>query len=106
MLSANAEKAQNAENRAKLDLVASFQHLLNPAQKLKAEASLDLQSLLELLAQVPMIRGVETVLPQQIQMDTGIDALVWLQLEERWQPLACELLANGQPRQAASRRVV
>jgi hypothetical protein len=98
MLSANAERARNAENRAKLDFGATFQHLLNHAQKLKEEASLELQPLLELLAQVPMIRGVETVLPQQTQMDTDIDALVWLQLEERRQPLACELLANGQPR--------
>lgn len=56
-----------------------------------------LQPLLELLAQVPVIRGVEPVLPQT-RTGSGIDALVGLQLEDRRQPLACAVLANGQPR--------
>lgn len=71
--------------------------MLKPAKKLKGDESLALRPLLELLAQVPMIRGVEQVLPQT-RIDSGIDALVWLQLEDRRQLIACEFLANGQPR--------
>jgi hypothetical protein len=52
---------------------------------------------LELVAQVPVCRGVEPLLPQA-RADSGIDALVWLQLEDRRQPLACAVLAHGQPR--------
>jgi len=75
----------------------AFQYFLKLAQKLKEEEVLGLRSLLELLAQVPVIRHMEQVLPQT-QIDSGIDALVWLQLEDRRQPLACAALANGQPR--------
>jgi len=71
--------------------------LLKQAQKLKAEEASALQPLLELLAQVPVIRGAEPVLPLN-RVDSGIDALVGLQLEDRQQPLACAVLANGQPR--------
>jgi len=74
-----------------------FQHLLKQALELKEGESLGLQSLLELLAQVPVIRGVEPVLSRTWDA-SGIDALVGLQLEDRLQPLACALLANGQPR--------
>lgn len=74
-----------------------FQHLLKQALKLKEEETLALQPLLELLAQVPVIRGVEPVLPRTWDA-SGIDALVELQLEDRLQPLACAVLANGQPR--------
>ena len=75
----------------------TFQHLLKQAQRLKEEEALVLLPLLELLAQVPVIRGVTPVLPQTL-VDNGIDALVWLQLADRRQPLACAVLANGQPR--------
>lgn len=71
--------------------------MLKPAQRLKEEEALGLLPLLELLAQVPVIRGVEPVLPQT-RIGNGIDALVWLQLADRRQPLACAVLANGQPR--------
>lgn len=71
--------------------------MLKQAQKLKDEESLGLRPLLELLAQVPVIRGVEPLLPQA-RADSGIDALLWLQLEDRRQPLACAVLAHGQPR--------
>jgi hypothetical protein len=74
-----------------------FQHLLKQAPGLKEEESLGLQSLLELLAQVPAIQGVEPGLPRTWDA-SGIDALVGLQLEDRLQPLACAVLANGQPR--------
>jgi len=77
--------------------IVAFQHLLKQAQTLKEEEALSLQPLLELLAQVPVIRGAEPVLPQTL-VDNGIDALVWLQLADRRQPLACAVLANGQPR--------
>jgi hypothetical protein len=85
------------ETMAKLATRTAFQHLLKPGQKLKEEEDLVLQPLLELLAQVPVIRGVEPVL-SQTWTDSGIDALVWLQLEDRRQTLACAVLANGQPR--------
>jgi len=97
MLSANAEKPQNTEIGGRLAKYGAFQHLLKQALVLKEEESLGLQPLLELLAQVPVIRGVETVLPQARDA-SGIEALVWLQLEERRQPLACAVLAHGQPR--------
>jgi hypothetical protein len=71
--------------------------LLKQALELKEGESLGLQTLLELLAQVPVIRGVEPVLPRTGDA-SGIDALVGLQLEDRLQPLACAVLANGQPR--------
>ena len=71
--------------------------MLKQAQRLKEEETLGLLPLLELLAQVPVIRGVETVL-SQTRIGNGIDALVWLQLADRRQPLACAVLANGQPR--------
>ena len=71
--------------------------MLKQAQKLKEEESLTLRPLLELLAQVPVIRGLEPLL-SQARAGSGIDALVWLQLEDRRQPLACAVLANGQPR--------
>jgi hypothetical protein len=64
---------------------------------MKEGEPLGLQSLLELLARVPVIRGVEAVL-SRTRDASGIDALVGLQLEERLQPLACAVLANGQPR--------
>ena len=97
MLSANAEKPQNTEIGGRLAKYGAFQHLLKQALVLKEEESLGLQPLLELLAQVPVIRGVEPVLPQARDA-SGIEALVWLQLEERRQPLACAVLAHGQPR--------
>lgn len=71
--------------------------MLKQALELKEGESLGLQSLLELLAQVPVIRGVEPVLSRTWDA-SGIDALVGLQLEDRLQPLACAVLANGQPR--------
>ena len=40
---------------------------------------------------------MEPLLPQA-RAGSGIDALVWLQLEDRRQPLACAVLAHGQPR--------
>jgi len=97
MLAANAEKPQNTEIGGRLAKYGAFQHLLKQALVLKEEESLGLQPLLELLAQVPVIRGVEPVLPQARDA-SGIEALVWLQLEERRQPLACAVLAHGQPR--------
>ena len=39
---------------------------------------------------------MEPLLPQALA-GSGIDALVWLQLEDRRQPLACAVLAHGQP---------
>ena len=96
-LSAIAEKPCRSETGSKIRLGTPFQHLLKQAQKLKDEEASALRLLLELLAQVPVIRGVEPVLPLN-RVDSGIDALVWLQLEDRQQPLACAVLANGQPR--------
>jgi len=97
MLSTNAEMTPNTETGGKLARPGGFQHLLKQALELKEGESLGLQSLLELLAQVPAIRGVEPVLSRAWDA-SGIDALVGLQLEERLQPLACAVLANGQPR--------
>jgi Transcriptional regulator, AbiEi antitoxin, Type IV TA system len=97
MLSTNAEMAPHTETGGKLAKPGGFQHLLKQALELKEGESLGLQSLLELLAQVPVIRGVEPVLSRTWDA-SGIDALVGLQLEDRLQPLACALLANGQPR--------
>jgi hypothetical protein len=97
MLSTNAEMAPHTETGGKLARPRGFQHLLKQALELKEGESLGLQSLLELLAQVPAIRGVEPVLSRAWDA-SGIDALVGLQLEERLQPLACAVLANGQPR--------
>lgn len=97
MLSTNAETTPKAETGGKLAKPGGFQHLLKQALGLKEEGTLGLQSLLELLAQVPAIRGVEPVLSRAWDA-SGIDALVGLQLEERLQPLACAVLANGQPR--------
>jgi len=85
------------ENGPIVTITTTFQHLLKQAQRLKEEEALGLLPLLELLAQVPVIRGVEPVLPQT-RIGNGIDALVWLQLADRRQPLACAVLANGQPR--------
>ncbi len=97
MLSTNAEMILNTETGGRIARPGGFQHLLKQALELKEEEPLGLQSLLELLAQVPAIRGVEPV--HSRAWDTsGIDALVGLQLEERLQPLACAVLANGQPR--------
>ena len=97
MLSTNAEMILNTETGGRIVRPGGFQHLLKQALELKEAESLGLQSLLELLAQVPAIRGVEPFLSRA--WDTsGIDALVGLQLEERLQPLACAVLANGQPR--------
>ena len=97
MLSTNAEMILNTETGGRIARPGGFQHLLKQALELKEAESLGLQSLLELLAQVPAIRGVEPFLSRA--WDTsGIDALVGLQLEERLQPLACAVLANGQPR--------
>lgn len=97
MLSTNAEMILNTETGGRIARLRGFQHLLKQALELKEAESLGLQSLLELLAQVPAIRGVEPFLSRA--WDTsGIDALVGLQLEERLQPLACAVLANGQPR--------
>ncbi len=87
----------NTETGGRIARSGGFQHLLKQALELKEEESLGLQSLLELLAQVPAIRGVEPVLSRAWDA-SGIDALVGLQLEERLQPLACAVLANGQPR--------
>lgn len=87
----------NTETEGKIARPGGFQHLLKQALELKEEESLGLQSLLELLAQVPAIRDVEPVLSRAWDA-SGIDALVGLQLEERLQPLACAVLANGQPR--------
>jgi hypothetical protein len=97
MLSTNAEMTPNTETGGRIARPVGFQHLLKQALELKEGESLGLQSLLELLAQVPAIRGVEPVLPRAWDA-SGIDALVVLQLEERLQPLACAVLANGQPR--------
>jgi hypothetical protein len=97
MLSTNAEMAPHTETGGKLARPGGFQHLLKQALELKEGESLGLQSLLELLAQVPVIRGVEPVLSRTWDA-SGIDALVGLQLEDRLQPLACAVLANGQPR--------
>lgn len=97
MLSTNAEMAPHTETGGKLARHGGFQHLLKQALELKEGESLGLQSLLELLAQVPVIRGVEPVLSRTWDA-SGIDALVGLQLEDRLQPLACAVLANGQPR--------
>lgn len=97
MLSTNAEMAPHPEIGGKLARPGGFQHLLKQALELKEGESLGLQSLLELLAQVPVIRGVEPVLSRTWDA-SGIDALVGLQLEDRLQPLACAVLANGQPR--------
>lgn len=97
MLSTNAEMILNTETEGKIARPGGFQHLLKQALELKEEESLGLQSLLELLAQVPAIRDVEPVLSRAWDA-SGIDALVGLQLEERLQPLACAVLANGQPR--------
>jgi hypothetical protein len=97
MLSTNAEMPRSTETGGKLARLGAFQHLLKQALALKEEEVLGLQSLLELLAQVPAIRGVEPVLPRAWDA-SGIDALVGLQLEDRLQPLACAVLANGQPR--------
>lgn len=97
MLSTNAEMTPNTETGGKIARPGCFQHLLKQALEVKEEWSLGLQSLLELLAQVPAIRGVEPVLSRAWDA-SGIDALVGLQLEERLQPLACAVLANGQPR--------
>jgi len=96
-LSAIAEKPCWSETGSKVRLGTPFQHLLKQAQKLNDEEASALQPLLELLAQVPVIRGMEPVLPLA-RVDSGIDALVWLQLENRQQPLACAVLTNGQPR--------
>lgn len=96
-LSASAEKPLWGETGFRLGFSKPFQHLLKQAQKLKDEETWALQPLLELLAQVPVIRGVEPVLPLN-RVDSGIDALVGLQLEDRQQPLACAVLGNGQPR--------
>ena len=97
MLSTNAEMTPNTETGGRIARPVGFQHLLKQALELKEGESLGLQSLLELLAQVPAIRGVEPVLSRAWDA-SGIDALVVLQLEERLQPLACAVLANGQPR--------
>jgi hypothetical protein len=97
MLSTNAEMTLNTETGGRIARPGGFQHLLKQALELKEGESLGLQSLLELLAQVPAIRGVEPVLSRAWDA-SGIDALVGLQLEERLQPLACAVLANGQPR--------
>ena len=97
MLSTNAETAPHTETGGKLARPGGFQQLLKQALELKEGESLGLQSLLELLAQVPVIRGVEPVLSRTWDA-SGIDALVGLQLEDRLQPLACAVLANGQPR--------
>ena len=97
MLSTNAEMAPHTEIGGKLARPGGFQHLLKQALELKEGESLGLQSLLELLAQVPVIRGVEPVLSRTWDA-SGIDALVGLQLEDRLQPLACAVLGNGQPR--------
>lgn len=97
MLSTNAEMTLNTETGGRIARPGSFQHLLKQALELKEGESLGLQSLLELLAQVPAIRGVVPVLSRAWDA-SGIDALVGLQLEERLQPLACAVLANGQPR--------
>lgn len=97
MLSTNAEMPRSTETGGKLARLGAFQHLLKQALALKEEEVLGLQSLLELLAQVPAIRGVEPVLPRAWDA-SGIDALVRLQLEDRLQPIACAVLANGQPR--------
>lgn len=97
MLSTNAEMAPHTETGGKLARHGGFQHLLKQALELKEGEPLGLQSLLELLAQVPVIRGVEPVLSRTWDA-SGIDALVGLQLEDRLQPLACAVLANGQPR--------
>ena len=85
------------ETGPRVTITTAFQHLLKQVQKLNEEEALGLQPLLKLLAQVPVIRGVEPVLPQT-RIGNGIDALVWLQLADRRQPLACAVLANGQPR--------
>jgi hypothetical protein len=97
MLSTNAEMTLDTETGGRIARPGGFQHLLKQALELKVGESLGLQSLLELLAQVPAIRGVEPVLSRAWDA-SGIDALVGLQLEERLQPLACAVLANGQPR--------
>jgi hypothetical protein len=97
MLSTNAEMTLDTETGGRIARPGGFQHLLKQALELKEGESLGLQSLLELLAQVPAIRGVEPVLSRAWDA-SGIDALVGLQLEERLQPLACAVLANGQPR--------
>lgn len=97
MLSTNAEMPKIPETGGKLDRFGGFQHLLKQALGMKEGEPLGLQSLLELLAQVPVIRGVEPVLSRTSDA-SGIDALVGLQLEDRLQPLACAVLANGQPR--------
>ena len=97
MLSTNAETAPHTETGGKLARPGGFQQLLKQALELKEGESLGLQSLLELLAQVPVIRGVVPVLSRTWDA-SGIDALVGLQLEDRLQPLACAVLANGQPR--------
>ena len=97
MLSTNAEMTLDTETGGRIARPGGFQHLLKQALELKQEESLGLRSLLELLAQVPAIRGVEPVLSRAWDA-SGIDALVGLQLEERLQPLACTVLPNGQPR--------
>ncbi len=63
------------ETSPRVVIPTAFQHLLKQAQRLKEEEVLGLLPLLELLAQLPVIRGVETVLPQT-RIDSGIDALV------------------------------
>jgi len=97
MLSTNAEISINTETGGRISRPGGFQHLLKQALGLKEKESLVLQPLSKLLAQVPAIRGVEPALSRAWDA-SGIDALVGLQLEERLQPLACAVLANGQPR--------